>query len=813
VSKIRGKIPGITTIITISFLISGCLINPKRFSICEIQGSGPRTPYLGKTVILQGVISVDLSTHDPPGFFLQGVCPEETGSRGVLVSLDKPIDWISTGDQLRMEGIVEEKEGETTIMTSTNKIEVLSTGEQVDDPVNLADQYRLNPFIFNYEDWEGRVVFLPESLVLKGVGNESDLLLCPSFSSNFSNNLCILGQPFFLSIKGAINHPGLFAAVPGDMVADFVGVLRQGSDGYYIQIMDAAGIRVRKNPTPGADMANMAVNNISTSFFVDTQTATQEDQGLSVSPTTICTPTILPSITPVPSPTWYPVNILISEILPNPQGDEPDLEWVEIFNPNSYGIPLTGVKLSDAVSPDSNEGALRFPDGWYIESDEVLVIANKGVPFQNWYGFFPDFEIYNSTNKVPELLPYPGWSGSRITLSNSGDEFLLIDPWDVIIDQVAYGKSSWSSFYPPVEAPGEGSSLERCPPDKDQDRAGDWQVVPGGSPGKLDCSHSIITASITLLPSPSISSSPFLTTTTTPNHTITPFHSQTVSPFPSLTASPSQSYTIVPFLTATITPSLSLTVTSIATSTATPIPSPTSTPSPGFTVLPSQSPEVSLSPNPSGTLSQSPTGTPSPSLSITPTQSQTKTLSPSLTIMSSLTPIITSTPVILINEIHADPHQLLGDANGDGKVHSDDDEFLELVNSGSVDIDLSGWQILDEVRHRFTFPDDAILKENCGFVVFGGDVGIPVISGSRVFSTGSLGLNNQGDTIILLDSEGDTYLSLSYGPDGGQDQSLTRFPDLTGELPLVLHSEILEAVGRLFSPGVRVDGTSFGDCP
>jgi hypothetical protein len=74
-------------------------------------------------------------------------------------------------------------------------------------------------------------------------------------------------------------------------------------------------------------------------------------------------------------------------------------------------------------------------------------------------------------------------------------------------------------------------------------------------------------------------------------------------------------------------------------------------------------------------------------------------------------------------------------------------------------------------------------------------------------------LNNQGDTVYLLDSTGDNYLTLSYGVDGGQDQSLTRYPDMVGDLPLILHSQIMESGGRLFSPGTRVDGDSFGDCP
>jgi hypothetical protein len=175
-------------------------------------------------------------------------------------------------------------------------------------------------------------------------------------------------------------------------------------------------------------------------------------------------------------------------------------------------------------------------------------------------------------------------------------------------------------------------------------------------------------------------------------------------------------------------------------------------------------------------------------------------------------PTIPQSTWIRINEIHADPHPELGDATGDGFVHSDDDEFIELVNAGSEDVDLSGWSIKDEVRTRFVFPENITLKAGCGLVIFGGEIDLAEIQGSRVFWANSLGLNNTGDTLFLLDNNNDIYLSLIYGPEGGQDQSLVRFPDLLGDVPLILHGEIPEGDGSLFSAGTRVDGTSFNDC-
>ncbi|MEM7346617.1 MAG: lamin tail domain-containing protein, partial [Chloroflexota bacterium] len=46
----------------------------------------------------------------------------------------------------------------------------------------------------------------------------------------------------------------------------------------------------------------------------------------------------------------------------------------------------------------------------------------------------------------------------------------------------------------------------------------------------------------------------------------------------------------------------------------------------------------------------------------------------------------------------------------------------------------------------------------------------------------------------------------------GDNQSLTRNPDITGATPLIKHSTTPGAGGRLFSPGTKVDGSAFASC-
>ncbi|MCC6605090.1 MAG: lamin tail domain-containing protein [Anaerolineae bacterium] len=167
---------------------------------------------------------------------------------------------------------------------------------------------------------------------------------------------------------------------------------------------------------------------------------------------------------------------------------------------------------------------------------------------------------------------------------------------------------------------------------------------------------------------------------------------------------------------------------------------------------------------------------------------------------------------VVINEYLADPaDDLPGDANGDGTRDSSDDEFIEIVNVSGADLDLSGWTLSDAVQVRHTFPADSVIPAGCTAVIFGGGVPTGGFGGAvmQTASTGALGLNNGGDTLTLEDTAAST-LTVEYDSEGGNDQSLTREPDITGLF--VPHSQTAASGGTLFSPGTQLDGSPFSGC-
>jgi hypothetical protein len=167
---------------------------------------------------------------------------------------------------------------------------------------------------------------------------------------------------------------------------------------------------------------------------------------------------------------------------------------------------------------------------------------------------------------------------------------------------------------------------------------------------------------------------------------------------------------------------------------------------------------------------------------------------------------------LIVNEILADPASgPAGDANGDGIRNGSQDEFIELVNVSDTSLDIGGWTISDLTGMRHRFDPGATILSQMAVVVFGGGTPTGLFGGAQVLmaSSGSLGLNNGGDEIRLLDAMSSMIDLVSYGSEGGADQSITLDPDLAGT-SFVRHSTAFGSGGIAFSPGTRIDGMPFG---
>ena len=171
-------------------------------------------------------------------------------------------------------------------------------------------------------------------------------------------------------------------------------------------------------------------------------------------------------------------------------------------------------------------------------------------------------------------------------------------------------------------------------------------------------------------------------------------------------------------------------------------------------------------------------------------------------------------PNIIVNEILYDPSNngLDGDANGDGVYDQEQDSFVEFVNMSAQPVDMSGYQIYDTEAltsgtPRDVIPNGTVIQPGKALVVFGGGTPTGSFGGATVqtATTGTLNLNNSGDVMTLMDTNGNVVVSFDDEPySNNPNESYTRFPDLTGDF--VQSSTVSSA---LFSPGTKVDGTPF----
>ncbi len=178
---------------------------------------------------------------------------------------------------------------------------------------------------------------------------------------------------------------------------------------------------------------------------------------------------------------------------------------------------------------------------------------------------------------------------------------------------------------------------------------------------------------------------------------------------------------------------------------------------------------------------------------------------------------INSNAQLVINEVCYDPSNtgLEGDANGDGVYDQTQDEFIEFVNSGTTNLDISGYRICDRVLAtglktvRHTVAQGTILPPNGAFVVFGGGEAIGTFGGALVvidLGTAGLSLQNTAESVLVEDSSGNFVDSLDTDAlSDNPNESYTRNPDVIGSY--VQHSTA--AIGKLFSPGTKFDGTTF----
>ncbi len=156
--------------------------------------------------------------------------------------------------------------------------------------------------------------------------------------------------------------------------------------------------------------------------------------------------------------------VVLNELMYHPADDpaEPtldadDLEFVELANPSALeAVDVSGWQLTGV--------GLTLPAGSVILPSGYLLVVRNDTAFR--------------AHHAPGHFVAAQYAGK---LDNAGETVTLLDRAGRVVDQVTYDDvAPW-----PVEADGQGPSLERIDPAADASAPGSWQpsAQPGGSPG------------------------------------------------------------------------------------------------------------------------------------------------------------------------------------------------------------------------------------------------------------------------------------------------------------------------------------------
>ena len=151
--------------------------------------------------------------------------------------------------------------------------------------------------------------------------------------------------------------------------------------------------------------------------------------------------------------------VVFNEIMYHPSGDNPSLEWVEIYNQMSADIDISEWKLDGAVEYEFPQGTVIPAEGYFVvAADPAALSAASGYP--------------------AAFGPYEG------LLANGGEEIRLLNNSDRCVNSVEYNDAApW-----PVVADGVGASLAKSDSSRSDNGPDVWtsSILVGGTPGRAN---------------------------------------------------------------------------------------------------------------------------------------------------------------------------------------------------------------------------------------------------------------------------------------------------------------------------------------
>jgi hypothetical protein len=237
---------------------------------CQVQGSGFHSPYAGKSVRTKGVVYADLDQTSRRGFFIQteNCDGNQATSDGLFIYLGAAQDIVKPGDQVEVAGLVQEYFGRTEINAAPADVRILSPGQPLPLPVDLAPPFGNREAVSYLETLEGMYVKLADSRVVGPTDGDDQTWVV---RADLGIDRVFPDDPAGTGAVVCVDDSGLYEVAPeakvGDRVLDLYGSLDY-SGGLYcmalagrpsvwqsVQGLDTSAVRHQPRLQPAGSIA------------------------------------------------------------------------------------------------------------------------------------------------------------------------------------------------------------------------------------------------------------------------------------------------------------------------------------------------------------------------------------------------------------------------------------------------------------------------------------------------------------------------------------------------------------------------------
>ena len=147
-------------------------------------------------------------------------------------------------------------------------------------------------------------------------------------------------------------------------------------------------------------------------------------------------------------------SVVINEINYNPPDKTKPIEFIELTNPGTTAVDLSGASFTNGIH-------YTFPAGTILSPGGFVVVSQDPTAVQTAYG----------------ISSFGPWDGK---LSNSGEDVTIVDAAGNQLDDVDYGAGfPWPTL---GDSPGPGYSIELVNPSFDNSLGGNWRSYNPAAP-------------------------------------------------------------------------------------------------------------------------------------------------------------------------------------------------------------------------------------------------------------------------------------------------------------------------------------------